>query len=85
VAAIAARPVTYLPGSNATFRADRRVVNLIRPVQPAAGSAADGHVLTRVPAPMPEEAATLLRDFYAPLNAELAAMLRDDRFLWKGF
>ena len=31
---------------------------------------------------MADEAAVLLRSFYAPLNAELAVMLEDERFLW---
>jgi N-acetylgalactosamine 4-sulfate 6-O-sulfotransferase len=26
---------------------------------------------------------TLLRDFYAPYNQELASILHDDRFLWQ--
>ena len=77
---IAARPITYLPGSNASFRGDMRVVNRIRPA-PAA-EALRGHTLTRVPEPMPREAAELLRGFYGPLNSELAQMLRDKRFLW---
>ena len=42
-----------------------------------------GHTLTRVPEPMADEAVVLLRSFYAPFNAELAAMLGDERFLWK--
>jgi hypothetical protein len=79
---IAARPTTYLPGSNATFAADRRIVNRVRSVPAAATSG--GHTLTRVPEPMPDEAAVLLRSFYAPLNAELATMLGDERFLWEG-
>ena len=79
--AIAARPITYLPGSNATFAADRRVSNRIRRAPPQ--SAARGHVLTRVPWPMPAEAAELLSGFYAPLNAELAALMDDERFLWR--
>ena len=78
---IAARPTTYLPGSNATFSGDRRIVNRVRRVPAAAASR--GHTLTRVPEPMADEAAVLLRNFYAPLNAELAAMLGDERFLWK--
>ena len=76
---IAAHPVTYLPGSNATFAADGRVVNRIHRVVPSE----NGHTQTRVPSPMPEEAAKLLRGFYGPLNAELAALLRDERFLWR--
>ena len=78
---IAARPTTYLPGSNATFARDRRIVNRVRSVPAAATSA--GHTLTRVPEPMADEAVVLLRSFYAPFNAELAAMLGDEQFLWK--
>ena len=78
---IAARPTTYLPGSNATFARDRRIVNRVRSVPAAATSG--GHTLTRVPEPMADEAVVLLRSFYAPFNAELAAMLGDERFLWK--
>ena len=78
---IAARPTTYLPGSNATFARDRRIVNRVRSV-PAAPTSG-GHTLTRVPEPMADEAVVLLRSFYAPFNAELAAMLGDERFLWK--
>ena len=40
-------------------------------------------MLTRVPELIPPKAATLLQDFYTPLNAELAAMLGDDSFLWR--
>ena len=78
---IAARPTTYLPGSNATFARDSRIVNRVRSV-PAAPTSG-GHTLTRVPEPMADEAGVLLRSFYAPFNAELAAMLGDERFLWK--
>ena len=78
---IAAWPVAYLPGSNSTFSGDRQVINRIRGI-PAA-TAKGGHVLTRVPELIPPKAATLLQDFYTPLNAELAAMLGDDSFLWR--
>jgi len=83
VQAIAAKPVTYLPGSNATFAGDRKIVNRIRRV-PAA-QVVRGHAWTRVPErmSMPQEAAQMLQGFYAPLNADLAAMLGDERFLWK--
>ena len=80
---IAARPVTYLPGSNATFWQDRRVVNRVRRAPAAATVAKHGHALTRVPEPMTNETSELLQGFYRPLNAELAAMLSDERFLWR--
>ena len=58
-----------------------QVANRIRAVPTPAS--APGHTLTRVPLPMPTEAATLLHGFYAPFNAELAKLLGDERFLWK--
>lgn len=69
--AAAAQPISVLPGSNATFWGDKRVVN----VHPARGTRAQGA--------MPPEARALLSDFFAPYNARLAALLGDARFEWR--
>ena len=80
-AAMAALAITPLHGSNSTFWGDRSVVNRHVRRQPGPNTT-PAHTHSRILEPMSAKARMLLTSFFAPYNAELARVLRDDSFRW---